>query len=64
MRTVFLVLKDSPDDFTDLSNLSYCDFAEPIDADRDLVVRLNDLKSKLKIDHCDLNNLSVKLTTI
>lgn len=63
-RTVFKVLKDSPENFTDLSILADCDTDKSIDAARKLVCRLYDQKGKLKEDHVDLNKLRVRLATL
>jgi hypothetical protein len=45
-RTVFKVLKDSPENFRDLSILADCDTDKSIDATRKLVCRLYDQKGK------------------
>ena len=63
-RTVFKVLKDSPENFRDLSILADCDTDKSIDASRKLVYRLYDQKGKLKEDHADLNKLRVRLATL
>jgi hypothetical protein len=63
-RTVFKVLKDSPENFTDLSTLADCDTDKSIDAASKLVCRLYDQKGKLKEDHVDLNKLRVRLATL
>ena len=55
-RTVFKVLKDSPENFRDLSTLADCDTDKSIDAASKLVCRLYDQKGKLKEDHVDLKN--------
>jgi hypothetical protein len=47
-RTVFKVLKDSPENFRDLSTLADCDTDKSIDAASKLVCRLYDQKGKLK----------------
>jgi hypothetical protein len=49
-RTVFKVLKDSPENFRDLSILADCDTDKSIDAARKLVCRLYDQKGKLRLD--------------
>jgi hypothetical protein len=63
-RTVFKVLKDSPENFRDLSILADCDTDKSIDAARKLVCRLYDQNGKLKEDHVDLNKLRVRLATL
>jgi hypothetical protein len=63
-RTVFKVLKDSPENFTDLSTLADCDTDKSIDAASKLVCRLYDHKGKLKEDHVELNKLRVRLATL
>jgi hypothetical protein len=63
-RFVFKVLKDSPENFRDLSILADCDTDKSIDAARKLVCRLYDQKEKLKEDHVDLNKLRVRLVTL
>jgi hypothetical protein len=63
-RTVFKVLKDSPENFRDVSILADCDTDKSIDATRKLVCRLYDQKGKLKEDHVDLNKLRVRLATL
>ena len=63
-RTVFKVLKDSPENFRDLSILADCDTDKSIDATRKLVCRLYDQKGKLKEDHVNLNKLRVRLATL
>jgi hypothetical protein len=63
-RTVFKVLKDSPENFRDLPILADCDTDKSIDAARKLVCRLYDQKGKLKEDHVDLNKLRVRLATL
>ena len=63
-RTVFKVLKDSPENFRDLSTLADCDTDKSIDAASKLVCRLYDQKGKLKEDHVDLNKLRVRLATL
>ena len=63
-RTVFKVLKDSPENFTELSILVDCDTDKSIDAARKLVCRLYDQKGKLKEDHVDHNKLRVRLATL
>jgi hypothetical protein len=63
-RTVFKVLKDSPESFRYLSILADCDTDKSIDAARKLVCRLYDQKGKLKEDHVDLNKLRVRLATL
>jgi hypothetical protein len=60
----FKVLKDSPENFRDLSILSDCDTDDTIDAARKLVCRLYDQKGKLKEDHVDFNKLRVRLATL
>jgi hypothetical protein len=60
----FKVLKDSPENFRDLSILSDCDTDDTIDAARKLVCRLYDQKGKLKEDHVDFNKLWVRLATL
>ena len=61
-RTVFKVLKDSPENFRDLSILADCDTDKSIDAARKLVCRLYDQKGKLKEDHVDLNKIEGKVS--
>jgi hypothetical protein len=63
-RTVFKVLKDSPENVRDLSTLADCDTDKSIDAASKLVCRLYDQKGKLKEDHVDLNKLRVRLATL
>ena len=63
-RTFFKVLKDSPENFRDLSTLADCDTDTSIDAASKLVYLLYDQKGKLKEDHVDLNKLSVRLATL
>ena len=63
-RTVFKVLKDSPENFRDLSTLADCDTDQPTDAASKLVCRLYDQKGKLKEDHVDLSKLGVRLATL
>ena len=63
-RTVFKVLKDSPENFRDLSTLADCDSDKSIDAASKLVCRLYDQKGKLKEEHVDLNTLRVRLATL
>ena len=63
-RTVFKVLKDSPENFRDLSIFVDCDTDKSIDTARKLVCRLYDQKGKLKKDHVDLNKLRVGLATL
>jgi hypothetical protein len=55
-RTVFKVLKDSPENVRDLSTLADCDTDKSIDAASKLVHLLYDQKGKLKEDHVDLNS--------
>ena len=61
---VFKVLKDSPENFRDLSTRADCDTDKSIDAASKLVCRLYDQKGKLKEDHVDLNKLRVRLATL
>jgi hypothetical protein len=63
-RTVFKVLKGSPENFRDLSTLADCDTDKSIDAASNIVCRLYDQKGKLKEDHVDLNKLRVRLATL
>jgi hypothetical protein len=63
-RTVFKVLKDSPENFRDLSTLADCDNDQPTDAASKLVCRFYDQKGKLKEDHVDLSKICPPLQTV
>ena len=63
-RTVFKVLKDSPENFRDLSILADCDTDTSIDGVRKLVCRLYDQQGKLKEDHVDLSKICPPLQTV
>ena len=57
-------LKETPNQFSDLSRVEYSDIYNSVDISRKLISRLNDPKGKSKRCHIDLNKLRVKLETV
>ena len=57
-RNVFKVLKENPDNFKDLSNLSDCDVVVSVTAARRLVIKLYDSRGKIKTDDENLNKVN------
>jgi hypothetical protein len=56
-------LKETPDQFSDLSMISHADVDDSVDLCRKLISRLYDPKGKSKRCHSDLNRFRVKLAT-
>jgi hypothetical protein len=62
-KSVYKLLKESPDEFKDLCKLGDSDVETAVDASRKLVSNLYDQKGKSKKCHSDLNKLRFKLST-
>ena len=56
-------LKETPDQFSDLSMIYHADVDDSVDVCRKLISRLYDPKGKSKRCHSDLNRFRVKLAT-
>jgi 5-bromo-4-chloroindolyl phosphate hydrolysis protein len=57
-------LKETPNQFSDLSRIEYSDIDNSVDLSRKLMSRLYYPKGKSKRCHIDLNKLRVKLATV
>jgi hypothetical protein len=57
-------LKETPNQFSDLSRIECSDIDDSVDLSRKLISRLYDPKGKSKRCHIDLNKLPVKLATV
>jgi hypothetical protein len=62
-KSMLKALKETPDQFSDLSIISQADVDDSVDACRELISRLYDPKGKSKRCHSDLNRFRVKLAT-
>jgi hypothetical protein len=63
-RSVFKVLKKTPDNCKDLSNLADCDVDVSVIAARRLVIKLHDSRGKIKAKDENLNKLRTRLATV
>ena len=63
-RSMLKALKETPDQFSDLSMIYHADVDDSVDVCRKLISRLYDPKGKSKRCHIDLNKLRVKLATV
>jgi 5-bromo-4-chloroindolyl phosphate hydrolysis protein len=61
---MFKALKETPNQFSDLSRIECSDIDDSVDLSRKLISRLYDPKGKSKRCHIDLNKLRVKLATV
>ena len=62
-KSMLKALKETPDQFSDLSMISHVDVDDSVDVCRKLISRLYDPKVKSKRCHSDLNRFRVKLAT-
>ena len=62
-KSMLKALKETPDQFSDLSMISHADVDDSVDVCRKLISRLYDPKGKSKRCHSDLNRFRVKLAT-
>jgi 5-bromo-4-chloroindolyl phosphate hydrolysis protein len=62
-KFMFKALKETPNQFSDLSRIECSDIDDSVDLSRKLISRLYDPKGKSKRCHIDLNKLRVKLAT-
>ena len=63
-KSMLKALKETPNQFSDLSRIEYSDIDNSVDLSRKLISRLYDPKGKSKRYHIDLNKLQVKLATV
>jgi hypothetical protein len=63
-KSMLKALKETPNQFSDLSRIECSDIDDSVDLSRKLVSRLYDPKGKSKRCHIDLNKLRVKLATV
>jgi 5-bromo-4-chloroindolyl phosphate hydrolysis protein len=63
-KSMFKALKETTNQFSDLSRIEYSDIDDSVDLSRKLISRLYDPKGKSKRCHNDLNKLRVKLATV
>ena len=63
-KSMLKALKETPDQFSDLSMISHADVDDSVDVCRKLISRLYDPKGKSKRCHSDLNRFRVKLATL
>ena len=61
---MFKALKETTNQFSDLSRIECSDIDDSVDLSRKLISRLYDPKGKSKRCHNDLNKLRVKLATV
>ena len=62
-KSMLKALKETPDQFSDLSIISHADVDDSVDVCRELISRLYDPKGKSKRCQNDLNRFRVKLAT-
>jgi hypothetical protein len=62
-KSMLKALKETPDQFSDLSMISHADVDDSVEVCRKLISRLYDPKGKSKRCHSDLNRFRVKLAT-
>ena len=63
-KSMSKALKETPNQFSDLSRIECSDIDDSVDLSRKLISRLYDPKGKSKRCHIDLNKLQVKLATV
>jgi hypothetical protein len=63
-KSILKALKETPNQFSDLSRIECSDIDDLVDLSRKLISRLYDPKGKSKRCHIDLNKLRVKLATV
>ena len=63
-ESMFKALKETTNQFSDLSRIKCSDIDDSVDISRKLISRLYDPKGKSKRCHIDLNKLRVKLATV
>ena len=63
-KSMLKALKETPNQFSDLSRIEYSDIDNSVDLSRKLISGLYGPKGKLKRCHIDLNKLRVKLATV
>jgi hypothetical protein len=63
-KSMFKVLKETPNQFSDLSRIECSDIDDSVDLSWKLISRLYNPKGKSKRCHIDLNKLRVKLATV
>ena len=63
-KSMFKALKETPNQFSDLSRIECSDIDDSVDLSRKLISRLYDPKGKSKRCHIDLIKLRVKLATV
>jgi hypothetical protein len=63
-KSMFKALKETTNQFSDLSRIKCSDIDDSVDLCRKLISRLYDPKGKSKRCHNDLNKLRVKLATV
>jgi hypothetical protein len=63
-KSMFKALKETPNQFSDLSRIECSDIDDSVDLSRKLISRLYDPKGKSKRCHIDLDKLRVKLATV
>jgi hypothetical protein len=63
-KSMFKALKETLNQFSDLSRIECSDIDDSVDLSRKLISRLYDPKGKSKRCHIDLNKLPVKLATV
>jgi hypothetical protein len=62
-KSMLKALKETPDQFSDLSMISHADVDDSVDVCRKVISRLYDQKGKSNRCHSDLNRFCVKLAT-
>ena len=63
-KSMLKALKETPNQFSDLSRIEYSDINNSVDLNRKLISMLYDPKGKSKRCHIDLNKLREKLATV
>jgi hypothetical protein len=63
-KSMLKALKETPNQFSDLSRIECSDIDDSVDLSRKLISRLYDPKGKSKRCHIDLNKLRVELATV
>jgi hypothetical protein len=63
-KSMVKALKETPNQFSDLSRIECSDIYDSVDLSRKLISRLHDPKGKSKRCHIDLSELRVKLATV